>query len=90
VRQYNSRLGLALFGVYLVLYGGFVMINAFAPTAMEATPLAGVNVAIWYGLGLIFAALALALLHGVLCKTGDDRAGDGERDKTPASRKGQP
>ena len=31
---------------------------------MEATPLAGVNLAIWYGFGLIVAALVLALIYG--------------------------
>jgi uncharacterized membrane protein (DUF485 family) len=53
-----------LFGVYLALYGGFVLLAAFAPQAMEATPLAGVNLAIWYGFGLIAAALLLALIYG--------------------------
>jgi uncharacterized membrane protein (DUF485 family) len=55
---------LFLFGVYLALYTGFVLLAAFAPQAMEATPLAGVNVAIWYGFGLIAAALVLALVYG--------------------------
>ena len=60
----NARLGFALFSIYLVLYGGFVFINAFAPSLMELTPLAGVNLAVWYGFGLIVAALALALIYG--------------------------
>ncbi|MCP4510525.1 MAG: DUF485 domain-containing protein, partial [Fuerstiella sp.] len=33
----NARLGLQLFGVYLVLYGSFVLLAAFSPTTMEAT-----------------------------------------------------
>lgn len=64
----NMKIGLTLFGVYLLLYGGFVLINAFAPTAMEATPVAGVNLAILYGFGLIIAALVLALIYGWLCR----------------------
>ena len=67
----NARLGLQLFCVYLVLYGGFVLLNAFAPQTMEITPLAGINLAILYGFGLIGAALVLALIYGVLCK-GED------------------
>ncbi len=63
----NARLGLQLFCVYLVLYGGFVLLNAFAPQTMEITPLAGINLAILYGFGLIVAALALALIYGMLC-----------------------
>jgi uncharacterized membrane protein (DUF485 family) len=60
----STRLGLFLFGLYLALYAGFVLLAAFAPQAMEATPLAGVNLAIWYGFGLIVAALVLALIYG--------------------------
>lgn len=60
----DGRLGLVLFGIYLALYGGFVFLNAFSPTTMEHTPLAGVNLAIWYGFGLIVAAWALALIYG--------------------------
>ena len=63
-----NRIGLALFAVYLVLYGGFVLLAAFSPETMEATPLAGVNVAIWYGFGLIVAALVLALIYGWACR----------------------
>ena len=60
-----SRLGLTLFTLYLLLYGGFVLLNTFAPQAMEATPLAGVNLAILYGFGLIIAAFVLALIYGI-------------------------
>ena len=67
----NSRIGLVLFGIYLVLYGGFVLLNAFSPETMEKTPMAGVNLAILYGFGLIIAALVLALLYGWLCKSDD-------------------
>lgn len=60
----NSRAGLILFLAYLVLYMSFVLLAAFAPKAMEATPLAGVNLAIWYGIGLIGGAFVLALVYG--------------------------
>lgn len=66
--DHNARLGLRLFGAYLVLYAGFVLINALAPDVMEATPIDGVNVAIIYGFGLIVVALVLALIYGVLCR----------------------
>src|SRR5262245_17984568 len=65
--SFNSRVGLALFSVYLLLYGGFVYLAAFSPATMEATPLAGVNLAIWYGFGLIGAAFLLALVYGCVC-----------------------
>ena len=40
----------------------------FFPEKMEVTPLAGVNLAIWYGFALIVVALVLALLYGFLCR----------------------
>ncbi|MFQ5733073.1 MAG: DUF485 domain-containing protein [Planctomycetaceae bacterium] len=67
-----TRIGLVLFAVYLLLYGGFVGLNAFAPETMEATPIEGVNLAILYGFGLIAAAFALALLYGWLCRNGQE------------------
>src|SRR5688500_7519804 len=67
----STRLGLFLFGWYLALYGGFVLLAAFAPQAMEATPLARVNLAIWYGFGLIAAALVLALIYGWARRPGE-------------------
>jgi uncharacterized membrane protein (DUF485 family) len=67
----NARIGLALFFIYLALYAGFVLLAAFSPTTLERTPLAGVNLAIWYGFGLIAAALLLALVYGVLCRTSE-------------------
>jgi len=70
----NARIGLVLFAVYLVMYGGFVALAAFSPQTMERTPYAGVNLAIWYGFGLIGAALVLALVYGWACQTRDDRA----------------
>ncbi len=65
----RSRYGLALFAVYLLLYGGFVLLNAFAPEKMELTPLFGVNLAILYGMLLIAAAFVLALVYGWLCRS---------------------
>jgi len=74
----NARVGFVLFVVYLLLYGGFVFLNAFAAGVMETTPIAGVNLAILYGFGLIIAALVLALLYGFLCK---EEPADGEGEK---------
>jgi uncharacterized membrane protein (DUF485 family) len=79
--QWNARLGLILFGVYLVLYGGFVLLNAFSPQTMESTPVAGVNLAILYGFGLIIGAIFLALLYGFLCR----EESEASRPSTPLS-----
>ena len=41
MRNRNTRIGFFLFGIYLLLYVGFVFLNAFAPETMEITPFAG-------------------------------------------------
>jgi len=64
----NARYGLALFSVYLAAYATFVLLNAFWPQVMDLTPAAGLNVAVIYGLGLIVAAFALALVYAWLCR----------------------
>ena len=76
----RARHGLILFAIYFVLYGGFVLLNVFFPKLMETTPVAGVNLAILYGLGLIAAALALALVYAWLC-----RPRNGEPPRTDAT-----
>lgn len=75
-RRYNTRLGLILFAIYLALYLGFVLINAFAAGLMETTVLAGLNLAIVYGFGLIVAALVMAVVYGMMCQ--DDEPATGE------------
>ena len=67
-----SRLGLRLFFIYLALYGAFVLANAFAPRLMEATPVAGLNLAVLFGMSLIVAAFLLAILYGWLCRSKQD------------------
>lgn len=65
----NARYGLWLFAVYVVLYAGFMGLSAFEPQLMSKTPFGGVNLAIIYGFGLIVAALVLALIYMVLCRS---------------------
>ncbi len=77
-----NRMSLSLFAVYLVLYGGFVFLNAYAPSAMEMTLLGGVNVAVLYGFGLIIAAFVLALLYGWLSVEPAQVTGPHERGPT--------
>jgi uncharacterized membrane protein (DUF485 family) len=59
----NARIGLWLFALYLLLYGGFMALSAFYPQKMAAAPFGGINLAVLYGLTLIVAALVLALLY---------------------------
>ena len=59
----NSRIGLFLFMIYLAFYAGFMLLSAFNPEAMSKPFLAGVNLAIIYGMALILAALVLAAIY---------------------------
>ena len=63
----RAKLGLWLFAIYCLGYGAFMLVNAFAPKVMEMT-IAGVNLAIWSGFGLIGGALVLALVYAWLCR----------------------
>ena len=65
----HARWGLILFAVYVVLYAGFMVLAAFDYQDMKrATPFGSVNLAIMYGMGLILAALVLALIYLFLCR----------------------
>ena len=59
----NARIGLWLFGVYVLLYGGFMALNAFYPGRMGRPVFAGVNLAVTYGMVVIGGAFVLALLY---------------------------
>ncbi len=63
----NARYGLILFVIYFSFYVVFVVINAFWPDVMSI-PVAGVTLAVSYGLGLIAAAIVLAFLYSWLCR----------------------
>jgi uncharacterized membrane protein (DUF485 family) len=64
---YKRRLGVIMFFVYAVIYAGFVALNLIQPVLMEMTVLAGLNLAVTYGLGLIVFALVLALFYNRAC-----------------------
>lgn len=65
---YNRRVGLVLFALYLTLYAVFVGLVVYDYTLMGKPVLAGLNLAIVYGMGLIFAAFVLALVYMVMCR----------------------
>jgi uncharacterized membrane protein (DUF485 family) len=69
----NARSGLVLFILYLVFYGSFVGVNAFAPLTMKWAPFGGTNLAILYGMALIVGAVLWALVYMLVCKWNADR-----------------
>ncbi len=67
VVAHNTRIGVVLFAVYTAIYGGFMLLSAFALERMRSPFLGGVNLAVIYGFGLIAAAITLALIYVKLC-----------------------
>jgi len=67
VVKYNAKLGMVFFLIYLAVYAAFVLLCTFKLDAMSET-WDGVNVAIWYGFGLIGAAFVMAAAYLVMCK----------------------
>lgn len=80
----KQKIGLALFAIYLVVYGGFVLLNAFAPNTMQAKPALGLNLAVLYGFGLILLAFALAIIYGFVSRSAaDEGAATAPRERQP-------
>ena len=61
--QTKSRFGFALVWVYVLLYGGFMVLVLVRPDLLSRRPFGGVNLAIAYGMGLIAAAFVLAVIY---------------------------
>src|SRR5262245_51207556 len=79
----NARAGLVLFFIYLAFYAGFMGLAAFAPQAMARPALAGVNLAITYGMALIVWALVIAAIYLVICALNLRANGVGSKAETP-------
>lgn len=70
---YKTRLGVWMFAVYALIYAVFVAINLIDPAMMEASVLWGLNLAVIYGLGLIAAALVMAVVYNGMCLAAEQR-----------------
>lgn len=66
IQARNARLGLRLFAIYGIIYGLYVVVGAFLPGVMKVG-LAGVNVAVVWGFGLIVLAFVMAIVYGRFC-----------------------
>lgn len=65
---HNTKMGVILLMVYVLFYGGFMVLSAFWPEFMSRPFLRGVNLAVVYGFALIGAALVLALVYMKICR----------------------
>ena len=79
--RYKSRLGVWMFLAYSLVYAGFVLTNIVDEgRAMQLIVVAGLNLAVVYGMGLIVLALILALIYNALC-TAKEREMSGPADR---------
>lgn len=83
VSDANARAGLWLFFVYLAAYAGFMGLAVLAPRAMGQPVLAGVNLAIVYGMGLIAGALVVAAVYMWLCGRNVRKFNDASQPRFP-------
>ncbi|MFO7609732.1 MAG: DUF485 domain-containing protein [Candidatus Krumholzibacteriia bacterium] len=75
---YKTRLGVVMFLIYCVVYAGFVLANVVDEgRAMQIIVVAGLNLAVVYGMGLIVLALVQALVYNHLCTRREHALGVG-------------
>ena len=63
----KAKVGLILFGVYSLIYAGFVFINTLSPKSMGIKVAFGLNLAAFYGFGLIILAIVMGILYNFYC-----------------------
>lgn len=69
----KTKIGLILFGVYSLVYAGFVVINTLTPKTMGLQIFLGLNLAAVYGFGLIILAIVMGLLYNHYCTHLEDK-----------------
>ncbi len=72
--RFKQRLGLLLCGMYAIAYSCFVGIAVYDVTLMDIVMPFGLNLAVFYGLGLIVFALVLALVYSRACTVSERNA----------------
>ena len=63
----KAKLGIQLFIVYAIIYGAFVAINTTNPELMEMEMPGGINLAVFYGFGLIVVAIIMGIVYNAIC-----------------------
>jgi uncharacterized membrane protein (DUF485 family) len=76
--DWKAKLGIKLFWLYCAIYAGFVTLAVFATETLKTPVLAGVNLAIIYGMALIVLALILGLIYNHVCTKKEDEMNKGE------------
>lgn len=64
----KTKIGVRMTALYAVVYGGFVAVSVFRPSLTGMKALFGLNLAVFYGIGLILIAIIFALIYNHLCR----------------------
>lgn len=63
----KAKLGIRFFFIYLIVYGGFVAIGVLNFELLAVEVFKGINLAVFYGFGLIILAILLGVIYNYLC-----------------------
>ena len=78
----KAKLGIRFFFIYLFLYAGFVAIGVLNYELLAYEVFRGLNLAIFYGFGLIVFAVLLGILYNYLCSRYEDEMNGAAAHKT--------
>jgi uncharacterized membrane protein (DUF485 family) len=78
--QHKAKIGLWLFFFYGLVYTGFIVINTVSPKTMGFRIIAGLNLAVVYGFGLIVLAIVMGLIYNHYCGLAEKRANASEEE----------
>lgn len=81
----KRTLGLILCSIYALVYAGFVAISVFNVEWMDTVMPFQLNLAVFYGMGLIVFALLLALFYSKACDAAERLPAAPTSTPTPAS-----
>ena len=68
----KASLGVWFFFLYLIFYAGFVAIGVLNYETLAIEVYAGLNLALFYGIGLIVFAVLLGILYNYFCSKYED------------------
>ena len=73
----KARLGVWFFFIYLFFYAGFVAIGVLNFELLGQEVTGGLNLALFYGIGLIIFAVLLGILYNYFCSRYEDDMNEG-------------
>ena len=68
----KAKLGVWFFLIYTIFYAGFVVIGVVNYELLSHEVALGLNLALFYGVGLIIFAVVLGILYNFLCSRYED------------------